>query len=124
MVCDDTGRCDDFKKWWQDTHGGFPEVGVVPPNSKIQPLLNYIPGISKDAKFASVGVLVSYEGVEQEINYWFKRIDVFKISRDEQGNAVGLNPIDLDISWDQNGKKSLPKLIMPDWKKYKKSTIQ
>ena len=118
LVCDDKGRSYNFEKWYGDSFGGFPKIQVVPPDSSID--IVYCPGIEKDATFASIGILVNYQGLDSGNKHWFKRQDVFKIEKDENGNAKEVKLIKYDIFWDKNKTGEGPDLIQPDWNMYRK----
>ncbi len=94
MVCSET-KCIDYKKWYFDTNGGFPEIGFVAPDGKVGPLV-YTPGIPKDAKCACVGVVVDYAGVDSKKRYWFKRLNVFSIVNAGEKKEMRLIGADTD----------------------------
>lgn len=114
LVADDvTNKSIDFKKWYSDTYGGFPEIKVIPPSEKIKAV--YTPGISKKANWACVGVLAKYEGEASKKIFWFKRLDTFKIVRDDKGNIIDLKLTATEVDWDKNQNKDMPKLAIPAW---------
>lgn len=109
----------DFKKWHNDTYGAFPDVKIVPPKDRIGPI-PYAPGLPKDATFACVGILVSYTGFESGKRYWFKRVDSYRILKDENGNPSQLILIDPAVDWDKEANFDIPKLNIPIWSKFEK----
>lgn len=118
LVCDDRSRCDDFRKWHRDFLGGFPDPTFVPSDGTVGPI-TYTPGISENANLACIGILVAYHGLESDKQYWFKRMDVVRIIRDQNGEPIKYVILERDISWDENKNKEMSALKEPDWLKYR-----
>lgn len=117
LVCDEIG-CHDFKTWYRDTYGGFPEVKFVQPCGKINIPVAYIPGISKNAKLACIGIKAIYRGIESSNEYWFMRIDVFRLIRGDNGEVTDLKLIDTHTEWDKNKQGASLDLKVPNWNEY------
>lgn len=113
LVCSET-KCIDFKKWYADSYGGFPDIRFVAPEGNVGPLV-YTPGIPKDSKCVCVGVSLSYSGIDAR-KYWFRRLNTFRII--SNGDKKELKLISTEVDWDRNGKSIIPELKQPDWSKY------
>ena len=119
---DDSNKPIDFKKWYGDTYGNFPDITVVPPGQDIMTV--YTPGISKNATLACVGVLAQYAGEDPAGEFWFRRLDVFRIIHDETGKITDKKLIDIKIDWDRNQNRPLPEFTIPNWSAYRKANVE
>lgn len=113
LVCDEK-ECHDYKKWYTDTYGGFPEITLVPPNSDVGPFA-YAAGLLKGSKYGCVGVLLTYQGFESNKEYWFYRIDKFKIDIAKDSSLRDSHQIGHVIQWDENKDKPKPRLEKPSF---------
>lgn len=112
----------DFKKWYGDSYGNFPDITVVPPSQDIVAV--YTPGISQKATLACVGVLVQYQGEDPADKFWFKRMDVFRIIHDDAGKIADKKLIDIQIDWDKNQARPAPEFTIPNWSAYREANVE
>lgn len=113
LICDEK-ECHDYKKWYSDTYGGFPEIKLVPPNSNTGPF-PYAAGLLKGSKYACIGVLLTYQGIESNKEYWFYEVNKFKLDIAEDGGIKNSHQISHDVQWDENKDREKPNLIKPDF---------
>lgn len=119
IVSDNTGRFENYKQWHKGTHGGFPEIRIIPPQSIRTPPKDSIPGISLDASIVSISVVVTYRGPESNSLYWTQTSQVWKIEKDKQGNFKKPFFLDRKDDWDGCKDKPAPELARPDWSQYR-----
>lgn len=119
VVSDDTGRFEDYRQWHIGTHGGFPELKVIPPQDINRPPKDYIPAISTNANLVCISVIISYQGPESDSIYWSMTSQFWKIGRNEEGKLSTFF-LDKKEDWDECEDRPVPQLEPPDWLKYKK----
>lgn len=110
----------DYKNWYSDTHGSFPDIKAVPPHQNIGPL-PLTPSFDKNASWVSIGVLSKYKGYDQEVKYWIKRVDIYNIQKDENGNPIKLVLIRSDLDFDSDIGAAPVSLSIPEWNSFKKN---
>jgi len=117
LISNDTGKADDFKKWYSDTYGSFPEISFVSAKSKSDQI-PLVPSIPRAANFACIGVKVLYQGFDSNKKYWHIIRKTYRLAKDKDGNLTDLILIDNVQQSDDDSGADVPRLEVPIWKKF------
>ena len=65
----DTGQADNFEGWYGGTYGAYPDIRFIGARAASDPIIS-MPSVKSNVNFASIVVLVNYQGFGVKTAYW------------------------------------------------------